>query len=86
MQGVITGASANMFAEFQGFARQHKEVALDLSAVPRIEFGSVNLFMEALMGLLQAGKRVRIINGNEMVNVVLIVMGVDQMAEIIRRK
>lgn len=86
MQGVITGASANMFAEFQGFARQHKEVALDLSAVPRIEFGSVNLFMEALMGLMQAGKRVRIINGNEMVNVVLIVMGVDQMAEIIRRK
>ena len=86
MHGVITGASAEPFAKLLAFAAPHQDVALDLSAVSRIEFGSVNLFLDALMGLMQAGKRVRIINGNEMVNVVLIVMGVDQMAEIIRRK
>ena len=86
MHGVITGASAAAFAQLLAFAAPHQDIALDLSAVSRIEFGSVNLFLDALMGLMQAGKRVRIINGNEMVNVVLIVMGVDQMAEIIHRK
>jgi len=86
MHGVINGASATLFEEFRVFCGARKEVELDLTDVQRVEFASVNLFMEALMHLLQAGKRVRIIGGNEMVNVVLIVMGVDEMAEVVRRK
>ncbi len=86
MHGAITGSSTAVFAEFQSFAARHSDVTLDLGGVPRVEFSSVNLFMEALMALLQTGKQVRIVNGNEMVNVVLIVMGVDQMAEVVRRK
>jgi ABC-type transporter Mla MlaB component len=86
MRGAITGSSTAVFAEFQAFAARHSEVALDLGAVQRVEFSSVNLFMDALMALLQTGKQVRIINGNEMVNVVLIVMGVDQMAQVMHRK
>lgn len=86
MHGVINGGSSALFEEFRAFAATRNEVELDLSDVPRVEFASVNLFMEVLMSLLQAGKRVRIVGGNEMVNVVLIVMGVDQMAEVVRRK
>ncbi|MHB1331779.1 MAG: STAS domain-containing protein [Sulfuriferula sp.] len=86
MHGIINGGSAARFEEFRAFAAKHAEVELDLADVQRVEFASVNLFMEALMGLLQAGKRVRIVGGNEMVNVVLIVMGVDEMAEVVRRK
>lgn len=86
MRGVIHGGSAASFAEFRVFAATRKEVELDLAHVPRIEFASVNLFMESLMNLMQAGKHVRITGGNEMINVILIVMGVDQMAEVVRRK
>lgn len=86
MHGIINGGSAARFEAFRAFAAKHAEVELDLADVQRVEFASVNLFMEALMGLLQAGKRVRIVGGNEMVNVVLIVMGVDEMAEVVRRK
>lgn len=86
MRGVIHGGSAASFAEFQAFAATRNEVELDLARVPRIEFASVNLFMESLMNLMQAGKHVRIVGGNEMINVILIVMGVDQMAEVVRRK
>lgn len=86
MRGVINGGSTASFAEFRAFAATRKEIELDLANVPRVEFASINLFMEAVMGPLQAGKRVRIIGGNEMVNVILIVMGVDQMAEVVRRK
>ncbi|BBP02587.1 hypothetical protein TPL01_00190 [Sulfuriferula plumbiphila] len=86
MHGVINGGSAALFDEFRAFAATRSEVELDLADVQRVEFASVNLFMDALTSLLQAGKRVRIVGGNEMVNVVLIVMGVDQMAEVVRRK
>ncbi|MHB1176377.1 MAG: STAS domain-containing protein [Sulfuriferula sp.] len=86
MHGIINGGSAARFEEFRTFAAKHAEVELDLADVQRVEFASVNLFMEVLMSLLQAGKRVRIVGGNEMVNVVLIVMGVDEMAEVVRRK
>jgi len=86
MHGVINGGSAALFEEFRAFAATCSDVELDLTDVQRVEFASVNLFMDALMSLLQAGKRVRIVGGNEMVNVVLIVMGVDQMAEVVRRK
>ena len=86
MHGVINGGSTALFEEFRAFAATRSEVDLDLADVQRVEFASVNLFMDALMSLLQAGKRVRIVGGNEMVNVVLIVMGVDQMAEVVRRK
>ncbi len=86
MHGVINGGSTALFDEFRAFTAARKEVELDLADVQRVEFASVNLFMEALMHLLQAGKRVRIVGGNEMVNVVLIVMGVDEMAEVVRRK
>ena len=86
MRGVINGGSIAPFAEFQAFAAARGEVELDLAGVSRVEFASVNLFMDALMSLMQAGKRVRIVGGNEMVNVILIVMGVDQMAEVVRRK
>ncbi len=86
MHGVINGGSTALFEEFRAFSTAGKVVELDLTDVQRVEFASVNLFMEALMHLLQAGKRVRIIGGNEMVNVVLIVMGVDEMAEVVRRK
>ncbi|MHB1245830.1 MAG: hypothetical protein ACYCZH_05270 [Sulfuriferula sp.] len=86
MHGIINGGSAARFEVFRAFAAKHAEVELDLADVQRVEFASVNLFMEALMGLLQAGKRVRVVGGNEMVNVVLIVMGVDEMAEVVRRK
>jgi anti-anti-sigma regulatory factor len=84
MHGIINGGSAARFDEFRAFAARHQEVELDLADVQRIEFASVNLFMEAFMSLLQEGKRVRIVGGNEMVNVVLIVMGVDEMAEVVR--
>lgn len=86
MHGIINGGSAAHFEAFRAFAARHAELELDLADVQRVEFASVNLFMEVLMGLLQAGKRVRIVGGNEMVNVVLIVMGIDEMAEIVRRK
>ncbi|HUW27139.1 MAG TPA: STAS domain-containing protein [Sulfuriferula sp.] len=86
MHGVINGGSIAVFDEFRTFAATRSEVELDLADVQRVEFASVNLFMDALMSLLQAGKHVRIVGGNEMVNVVLIVMGVDQMAEVVRRR
>ncbi|MDR3390193.1 MAG: STAS domain-containing protein [Sulfuriferula sp.] len=86
MCGTITSASGAVFEQFKQFTRHHAEIEIDMSAVDRVEFASVGLFMDALMALIPSGKRVTITGANMMVYVLLIVMGVDQMAPIMPRK
>ncbi|BBO99776.1 STAS domain-containing protein [Sulfuriferula nivalis] len=86
MTGTITSASAAIFDAFKQYAAKHSDVVLDMHAVDRVEFASVGLFMDALMALIPSGKNVSIIDANMMVRVLLITMGLDQMATILPRK
>lgn len=86
MMGTVTSASAAMFDAFKLYAAQQSDVVIDMHGVDRVEFASVGLFMDALMSLIPLGKSVTIIGTNMMVRVLLITMGIDQMATIAPRK
>jgi anti-anti-sigma regulatory factor len=86
MTGTITSASASVFDAFKQYAAQHSDVVIDMHGVDRVEFASVGLFMDALMSLIPTGKQVSIVGANMMVRVLLITMGIDQMATIAPRK
>ncbi len=86
MTGTVTSASAAMFDAFKLYAAQQSDVVIDMQAVDRVEFASVGLFMDALMSLIPLGKSVSITGTNMMVRVLLITMGIDQMATIAPRK
>ncbi|MFA5171161.1 MAG: hypothetical protein WC426_06300 [Sulfuriferula sp.] len=86
MTGTVTSASAAMFDAFKLYAAQQSDVVIDMHAVDRVEFASVGLFMDALMSLIPLGKSVTITGTNMMVRVLLITMGIDQMATIASRK
>jgi anti-anti-sigma regulatory factor len=86
MTGTITSASAAIFDAFKQYAAKHNDVVIDMHAVDRVEFASVGLFMDALMALIPSGKNVSIMGANMMVRVLLITMGLDQMATIAPRK
>ncbi len=86
LKGTINSASAQTLQELKAFAAAHSEVVVDLSEVDRIEFASVGLLMDALMALIPTGKKVSIIGSNMMVYVLLVVMGMDQMAQIASRR
>lgn len=86
MTGTITSASASVFDAFKQYAAQHSDVVIDMHGVDRVEFASVGLFMDALMLLIPSGKQISIVGANMMVRVLLITMGIDQMAAIAQRK
>ncbi|MHB1677621.1 MAG: hypothetical protein ACYCSS_08825 [Sulfuriferula sp.] len=86
MKGTINSASASAFSELKPFAVAHKEIIIDFFEVDRVEFASVGLLMDALMALIPSGKKVAIVGSNMMVYVLLVVMGIDQMAQIAPRR
>ena len=86
MSGTITSASARVLNEIKPFSAAHSEIVLDMFSVDRVEFASVGLLMDALLALIPNGKKVNIVGSNMMVYVLLMIMGVDQMAQIVPRK
>ncbi len=84
--GVISGNSEQILRGLAQYAAAHGEVRLDLSQVPRVDFGCVGNFLNALMQLNAGGKRVRIQGANEMVAALFSVMGIEQFATLERKK
>ncbi len=86
LHGIMgSGAMAELNA-FKAFAAAHQDVVLDLSAVERIEFSSVSMLMDALIQLSSQGKQVTVLNSNLLIYVLLVIMGIDQIATVVRNK
>ncbi|MHB8848628.1 MAG: hypothetical protein ACYC43_09315 [Burkholderiales bacterium] len=86
MKGTINSSCGALFKELKLFSEAHKEIVIDLFEVDRVEFASVGLFMDTLMALIPGGKKIAIIGSNMMVYVLLVVMGIDQMAQLAPRR
>lgn len=86
IRGTINNSCVMVFNELKSFSEAHKEIVIDLFEVDRIEFASVGLLMDSLMALIPSGKKVAIIGSNMMVYVLLVVMGIDQMAQLAPRR
>lgn len=86
LSGVISTASASQLQELSNFAASRGEVYLDMTQVPRVDFGSLGDFSGVLAGLHGSGKKVLIHNANEMIRALLSVMDVDRHVTILRRK
>lgn len=82
LQGVLGAKSSAVLGDLREFAAGQAEVALDFSQLDRIEFSSVSMLMETLIALTALGKRVSIVHSNMLVYVLLVVMGIDQIAQI----
>ena len=86
MSGVISADSAQQLQELKDFAASRSEVYLDMTDVSRVDFVSIGDFVGVLVGLNCGGKKLRVRNANEMIRALFGVMGVDQFADILKRK
>jgi anti-anti-sigma regulatory factor len=86
MRGVISTDSAKQLQELKDFAASRSEIYLDMADVPRVDFVSIGDFVGVLVGLNCGGKKLRVRNANEMIRALFGVMGVNQFAEILKRK
>jgi anti-anti-sigma regulatory factor len=86
MRGVISEASQSQLQDLSNFAADKQEVRISLDEVTRVDFVAVGNFMSAVINLTQAGKKVLILNANEMVQALFHMMGVSDFATLIRKK
>ncbi len=86
MSGVISAASVQQLQALRNFAASRNEIYLDMAEVSRVDFESVGDFVGVLVELNCGGKKLRVRNANEMIRALFGVMGVDQFADILKRK
>lgn len=86
MSGVISADSAQQLQELKDFAASRSEIYLDMADVSRVDFVSIGDFVGVLVELNSGGKKLRVRNANEVIRALFGVMGVDQFADILKRK
>jgi len=86
MSGVISEASQSQLQDLSNYAADKQEIRIGLDEVTRVDFVAVGNFMSTVINLTQAGKKVLILNANEMVQALFHMMGVSDFATLIRKK
>jgi ABC-type transporter Mla MlaB component len=82
LSGIIGPGSEITLAELARFAEGRKQIDIDLSQVTRIDFAAVGLLLETLINLAQGDRKIQFIEGNEMVNTLLKIVGASQFAAV----
>ncbi|QNM97033.1 STAS domain-containing protein [Chitinimonas koreensis] len=85
-QGPIVGGSEAAFAPMLAYAEEHQDVRIDFSRVSRIDFVSAGMLMNALVTLTAQGKSPILTGANELVVALFRIMGIADVARIVRKK
>lgn len=83
LSGVIDASATASLNALREFAAPLPAVEIDLARVTRVDFTVVGVLMDVVMHLAQAGKKVTFHEGNEMVSVLLQMVGIGQFAGIL---
>ncbi|MDP1897628.1 MAG: hypothetical protein Q8K43_07070, partial [Sulfurimicrobium sp.] len=86
LSGVISESSQARLNELINYAADKQEVRINMAEVTRVDFVAVGNFMGTLINLTQAGKKVLLLEANEMVQALFYMMGIQEFATLIRRK
>lgn len=86
LSGVISESSQSHLNELINYAADKQEVRINMAEVKRVDFVAVGNFMGTLINLTQDGKKVLILEANEMVQALFHMMGIQEFATLIRKK
>lgn len=86
LSGVISESSQSHLNELINYAADKQEVRINMAEVKRVDFVAVGNFMGTLINLTQSGKKVLILEANEMVQALFHMMGIQEFATLIRKK
>ncbi|WP_331987883.1 hypothetical protein [Chitinimonas sp.] len=85
-EGPIISASDATFAGLCSYADSHQQVRVDFSHVPRVDFVSAGMLMNVVVSLTAQSKVVVIMGANELIVALFRIMGIAEVATIIRKK
>jgi ABC-type transporter Mla MlaB component len=85
-EGAIVSATDAIFQPLHNYASTHTEVRIDFSKVPRVDFVSAGMLMNVLVTLTAQSKQAVIIGANELIVALFRIMGISEVALIVRKK
>ncbi len=86
LHGEITGGGSEALAGLPGYGAALAEVAIDTSALRRMDFVSAGMLLNTLSSLAAKGKSLRIRGLNAPVYALFCILGINQLATLERRK
>ncbi|MBM3392814.1 MAG: STAS domain-containing protein [Betaproteobacteria bacterium] len=86
LSGEMYSAGSDAFRQLVDFAGGREQVSIDCSALKRMDFVSAGLFLNTLANLQITGCSVTIRNPNELIYALFVVLGINQVAHVERRK
>ena len=86
LSGDVTGANESLPERLQDWAKSNSPLVIDMSAVRRVDFVSAGQLLNVFTKLHQAGSTIQIRGANELVAALFDVMGIPQVARIIRNR
>lgn len=86
LTGEMYSAGSDAFRQLIDFSTSHDQVVIDCSALKRMDFVSAGMFLNTLTNLQITGKTVMIRRPNQLVLGLFGVLGINQVAQIERRK
>ena len=86
LAGEMFSAGSDAFRQLIDFSTNHDHVVIDCSALKRMDFVSAGMFLNTLTNLQVTGKTVTIRRPNQLIWGLFGVLGIDQVAQVERRK
>lgn len=86
LAGEMFSAGSDAFRQLIDFSTNHDHVVIDCSALKRMDFVSAGMFLNTLTNLQVTGKAVTIRRPNQLIWGLFGVLGIDQVAQVERRK
>ncbi len=83
--GVIDAAAESQLVALRRFAEDKPQLEIDLARVTRIDFGCVGLLLDTLIQIGTEDRKILFKEGNELVNVLLTIVGAVQFASVVGR-
>jgi len=85
LSGAIGPGNDGQIRELKNFAEGKADVLVDMATLARIDFAVVGLLLELVIDLSQKGCKLNFREGNELVNTLLRIVGLNQFATITSR-
>ncbi|MBC7945012.1 MAG: STAS domain-containing protein [Burkholderiales bacterium] len=86
LTGEMAGSTEPQLRDFVDYAASRIAIEVDMLDLRRMDFVCCGMLLNILTGIRQGGKGVRLIGANEMVFALCRVMGIDQVATLVKSK
>lgn len=86
LRGIISESSQSQLSDLAAYAKDKKDVRINMSNVPRVDFVAVGNVIGTLIGMTQEGKTVSILETNELILALFHMMNVEEFAKLVRKK